>query len=76
MFAGRPDVDGASTQLYALNITDGSLKQITDVEGGVANVKVAPDAKHVAFTMDVKLDATVNEVTRTCPSRTRGSSTG
>ncbi|MEC7232761.1 MAG: peptidase S9, partial [Planctomycetota bacterium] len=67
MFAGRPDVDGASTQLYALNITDGSLKQITDVEGGVANVKVAPDAKHVAFTMDVKLDATVNEVHEDLP---------
>lgn len=67
MFAGRPDVDGASTQLYALNITDGSLKQITDVEGGVANVKVAPDAKHLAFTMDVKLDATVNEVYEDLP---------
>ena len=67
MFTGRPDVDGASTQLYALNITDGSLKQVTDVEGGVANVKVAPDAKHVAFTMDVKLDATVNEIYEDLP---------
>lgn len=67
MFAGRPDVDGASTQVWAMNVEDGATKQVTDVEGGVANVKVSPTGGHVAYTIDVKLDPTVNELFEDLP---------
>ena len=30
--------------------------------GGVANLKVAPTGKHIAFTVDIKLDETVNDL--------------
>ena len=30
--------------------------------GGVANLKVAPTGKHIAFTVDIKLDKTVNDL--------------
>jgi ferredoxin len=30
--------------------------------GGVANLKVAPTGKHIAFTVDIKLDETVNDI--------------
>jgi len=67
LLAGRPDVEGSSTQLWAVNFGDGAVKQVTDVEGGVANVQVAPGGDHVAFTMDVKLDAEVTELYEDLP---------
>ncbi|QDV04529.1 Prolyl tripeptidyl peptidase precursor [Planctomycetes bacterium Poly30] len=67
LFAGRPDVDGASTQVWSLNVADGSLKQVTNVEGGVANVKVSPTGEHVAYTVDVKLDPEVTEIYEDLP---------
>lgn len=36
--------------------------QITSVESGIANLKPSPIGEHIAFTVDVKLDATVNEL--------------
>ena len=62
VFAGRPDVDGASTQVWSLNPLDGGVLQVTDVDGGVANLKVSPTGGHVAYTVDVKLDPKVNEL--------------
>ncbi len=62
VFAGRPDVEGASTQAWSLNTADGSVKQITNVDGGVANIKVSPTGGHIAYTVDVKLDAEVTEL--------------
>ncbi len=67
LLSGRPDVEGASTQVWAVNVIDGAVKQVTDVEGGVANVKVAPGGDHLAFTMDVKLDAEVTELYEDLP---------
>lgn len=66
-FAGRPDVEGATTQVWALNVVDGSLKQVTQVDGGVANVKISPTGGHVAYTVDVKLDAEVTELYEDLP---------
>ncbi len=37
-------------------------RQVTDVEQGVANLKVSPTGTHLAFTVDVKMDSTVNEL--------------
>ena len=67
LFSGRPDVEGATTQVWSLNTTDGGLLQVTDVEDGVANAKVSPTGAHVAYTIDVKLDAEVTELYEDLP---------
>lgn len=36
--------------------------QITSLEHGIANLKPSPTGEQIAFTVDVKLDATVNEL--------------
>jgi dipeptidyl aminopeptidase/acylaminoacyl peptidase len=56
-----------SPQVWALNPVDGALLQVTDVEDGVANLKVSPTGKHIAFTVDVKLDDTVNDLYEDLP---------
>lgn len=78
---------GDVPQVWALNITDGGVYQVTNFDatdfkpandqddadgggeeevneefGGVANLKVAPSGKHLAFTVDIKLDSTVNDL--------------
>ena len=61
-FTGRPGSGVDASQVWALNPVDGALLQVTDVEDGVSNLKVSPDGRRIAFTRDVKLDATVNEL--------------
>lgn len=60
-FGERVFFSGKS-QVWALNPHDGALLQVTDFESGVANLKVSPTGKHLAFTVDVKLDETVNDL--------------
>ncbi|MCH2183329.1 MAG: S9 family peptidase [Mariniblastus sp.] len=43
------------------------LTQVTNVEGGIANLKVSPTAQHLAFTVEVKMDKTVNELFEDLP---------
>ncbi|MAG59126.1 MAG: peptidase S9 [Planctomycetes bacterium] len=57
----------ASSQVWTLNPETGTWKQITDIEGGIANLKVSPTGDHIAFTRDVKLDATVNDLYKDLP---------
>ena len=64
---GRPGSEGATTQCYSVNPTDGGIFQVSDVDGGIANLKVSPSGKHIAFTLDIKLDKTVNEVFKDLP---------
>ncbi len=54
-------------QVWALNPVDGALLQVTEIEDGVANLKVSPTGAHLAFTRDVKLDQTVDEVYEDLP---------
>lgn len=57
-----PGQNGASKSAVFLD-----LKQATNVEGGIANLKVSPRAKHLAFTVEVKMDKTVNELFEDLP---------
>jgi dipeptidyl aminopeptidase/acylaminoacyl peptidase len=50
------------TQVWSLDPAGGSPQQVTHVEGGVANLKASPTGAQIAFTVDVKLDPTVNEL--------------
>jgi len=61
-FTGRSGASGEGTQVWALNPLDGALLQVTDLEESPSNLKVSPDGGHLAFTSDVKLDPTVNEL--------------
>ena len=38
------------------------LRQVTRVPGGIGNVLYAPDGRHIAFTRDVPIDPTVQEL--------------
>src|SRR5690606_21705495 len=42
-------------QLWRKNITGGDAVQLTDVEGGLQNVKFSPDGKHILFSKPVLL---------------------
>jgi dipeptidyl aminopeptidase/acylaminoacyl peptidase len=54
-------------QIWVLDVESGTTKQLSDIKDGVANLKIAPTGKHVAFTLDVKLDPTVNELYKDLP---------
>ena len=58
---------GEKPQVWALNPLDGALLQVTDLADGAGNLKVSPDGKRIAFTADVKLDETVNEIFEDLP---------
>ncbi len=54
-------------QAWMLDPAGGEPKQITHVEGGIGNLKVSPTGDRIAYTIDVKLDQTVNELYKDLP---------
>jgi len=58
----RGNGDDVTPQAWSMRVDGKDLRQITNVEGGIANLKVSPTGKHIAFTANVKLDKTVNEL--------------
>ena len=60
------DEFASSPQLYYCDL-DGNFKRISNIEDGIANLKVSPTGKHVAFTRDIKLDAEVTELYEDLP---------
>ncbi len=53
-------------QIYRLD-PEGDAIRISSVADGVSNVKISPTGKHVAWTIDVKMDDTVNELYKDLP---------
>ena len=53
---------GGSVQLWEMNPDGSDLRQVTNIEGGIGNFSYAPSGHHVAFTRDVKIDSTPNEI--------------
>ncbi len=49
-------------QVWLLDMGTNEATQWTHIAEGVANLKVSPVGTHLAFTIDVKLDETVNEL--------------
>lgn len=60
--APTEDDEEPTTQAWMLDPEEDEPQQITDVEGGISNLKVSPTGDKIAFTTDVKLDPTVNEL--------------
>ena len=63
-----PEQDPESvSQVWSCRADGSDLKRVTSIAGGVANLKVSPTGTHLAFTVDVKLDSTVNELFEDLP---------
>jgi len=64
------DKDNAETlkpQVWSVDYAGAAPLQVTDVPGGVAHLKVSPRGTHIAFTCDVKIDQTVQEIYQDLP---------
>ena len=48
-------------QLWEMDIKGDQMEQITSFDQPIDNFNYAPDMKHISFTMNVKLDQTVND---------------
>ena len=65
---GKQDPESKKApQVYAVNPQDGGVLQVTDVKDGVGALKVSPNGKNVAYTVDVKLDKEVKEIYEDLP---------
>lgn len=54
-------------QMYECDPNGKNARQMTNVEGGIANFAYSPDMKYISFTIDVKMDKTVNELYEDLP---------
>ncbi len=63
----RTTVEDEKSQIWMVNPVDGGLLSISDVEDGVANLRVSPTGGHLAFTLDIKLDKTVSDLYEDLP---------
>ncbi len=57
-----PEDADAGSQVFVFTRGQEKPVKISSIDGGVANLKGAPTGKHIAYTADVKMDETVNEV--------------
>lgn len=58
----NPDDAVSSNQAWSMDTKTHDLKQVTSIEGGISNFKVAPTGGKIAFTLDIKLDQKPNEI--------------
>lgn len=58
----NPDDESPSNQAWSLEPQTINATQLTSVEDGIANLKVAPGGVKLAFTLDVKMDPEPNEI--------------
>lgn len=56
------NAESPTNQAWSLDVQSKNSKQLTSVEDGIANLKVAPGGTKLAFTLDVKMDPEPNEI--------------
>lgn len=54
--------ESGSAQLWEINADGSGKRQVTNLEGGIANFLYSPTGNHISFTRQVKLDSTVSEL--------------
>ena len=59
--------DDPTNQAYSLDVSAGALIKLTDIEDGIANLKVAKGGQRIAFTVDIKLDDKPSEIHKDLP---------
>lgn len=57
----------ADPQAWLLDPDDNQPTQLTSIPGGIGNLKASPAGLGIAFTVDVKMDPTVNEIYEDLP---------
>src|SRR5690606_988092 len=62
LYIAPTDGDDGKPQAWSLDPAGGKPVQLTRVEGGIGNLKASPTGNAIAFTVDVKMDKTVNEL--------------
>ena len=58
----NPENAAASNQAWSMDSKTHAVKQLTSIDGGISNFKVAPTGGKIAFTLDIKLDQEPNEI--------------
>ena len=61
------DKKPSSPQCWMMDPQADNVVMVTTIEDGIANLKVSPTGTHIAFTVDVKMDPTVNELFEDLP---------
>ncbi len=61
------DEDEDAPQVWSVDIATKEVTQLTEIEDGVANLKVSPTGNHIVFTADVKLDDEVTDIYEDLP---------
>ena len=64
---GEGDEDDEAAQAWSIDPASGTLTQVSDLEDGIANLKVSPTGTHIAYTADIKLDQTANDLYKDLP---------
>ena len=49
-------------QWWEADLDGSNAKQITEIDGGISNLKYSPDGKKVAYTAEVKIDKNVHDI--------------
>ena len=62
LYAALTEGDSPTMQAWLLDPAGGDPMQVTDVADGIANLKPSPTGDAIAFTVDIKMDQTVNEL--------------
>ena len=57
----------AKPQVWSVDYVGAAPQRVTEIESGVGHLKVSPQGTHIAFTSDVTMDATVNEIYEDLP---------
>lgn len=57
-----PNDKPAGSQVYRWSLNSEAPAKISNIAGGVANLKVSPTEQHIAFSASVKMDSTINEI--------------
>jgi dipeptidyl aminopeptidase/acylaminoacyl peptidase len=59
---GFLSAQSGSVQLWEIDPNGMNLRQVSDIDGGIANFDYSPDGTRISFTRDVKLDKNVHDV--------------
>lgn len=58
----RGEGDDLKTQVWSLDPESGEFTAVSDYDFSVGNLKVSPTGEHIAFTTNIKMDDTVNDL--------------
>ncbi len=67
VYVAPTDGEDGKPQAWMLDPAGGEPRQLTDIPEGIGNLKASPAGNAIAFTVDVTMDETVNEIYEDLP---------